>query len=357
MDKRFFLILIFCLIFSCKGQEVKTAKNNMDTIYEKQYKDFSILFVKNSTSENVSWQTIYKNSSNSEVAIFSDQAGKNIGWKFQEEIGESPAQLYTVAGSFFDDKNKLLYVIYNRFGEVVVHQYGMQKNTFVKENEQVLAKYLMSGGFGNVISKSDFIKINEKIYFILSVGQSGVKNPTRMYSFVSGNLKSLQKIQFENPQKIIKASYINDFGKSFYEQEKEDTNQNKEIFNLIKNNITKDVFFVEMPLNKEKYDLKSSELHDFGIVGYDLFVKINPSGNNELQSENIKKHTYYIQDALYGKDKSLKSNMHSLDYLYDNGQENMLYFFVEENKVLEIVRCNNYSNEWLFGKNTSTSVK
>lgn len=359
MNKKFFLIFFICLIYSCRGQEIKTANdNNMDTIYEKQYKNFSILFVKNSTKENVVWKTIYKSNSTPEVAIFSDKAEKNKSWNFQEERGESPADLYTVAGTFFDDKNKLLYIIYNRFGEVTIHQYALEKNIFVKENEHVLAKYLMSGGFGNVISKSDFIKIKEKIYFIFSVGQSGVKNPTQMYSFETGDLKSLNKIEFNSLKKIVKASYINDFGKSLYEQEKDNLTQNKEVLNLIKNNISKDLFFVEMPLDKEKYEVKSSELHDFGIEGFSLFINKSSSDNKDnIKTESVKKYSLYIKDILYGNEKSDKSNIQPLGYLYDSGQENMLYFFIEENKNLEIVRFNNYSSEWLFGKFSVLSAK
>lgn len=352
MKKRFFLIyltVVNFLLYSCNGQVINQSNQKKMEIYEKQFDGFSIQFIRIISNEKIDWKTIYKKN-NEEKIIYADMAIKNIGWKIQEERGESPIDLYNIAGTFYDDRNKSLYVIYNRFGEVLLHKYILEKDSFIKKEDKILMKYLMSGGFGKVINDADITKIKDKIYFILAIGQSGIKNPSQMFVINNNSLNMISKIEFENPIKIIKSVYINEFGVSVYNQEKTNPNK-KEVTDLLKDNMEKKYFFIDMPVNKEQYEIKASELHDYGISNFKLFLKENSENAVDIDSDKIKKANTYINEA------SKNENQKIISYLFDKSQENILYFLVDENNIIKIVRFNNYNSDWLFGNYKETIVK
>ncbi|MDR2235555.1 MAG: hypothetical protein LBE92_05490 [Chryseobacterium sp.] len=319
----------------------------MEIIYEKPLGDFSIRLVRNVTADKVDWETLYIKNDTKKI-ISNDKAEKNAGWKLQEERGESPVDLYNIAGTFYDRKDKSLYLICNRFGEVILNKYAFEKDTFVKKEAKVLAKYLVSGGFGKAINTADIIKVKDKIYFTLTVGQSGIKKPTQVFTFNPASLNSLKKIEFSTPSKTVKTVYINEFGTSIYEQEK-DNAEKKEIITLLKNNLNRQYFFISMPGDSEQYEAKSAELHDYGIASYNLFLKEDSEGKAEPDPEKMEKAGTYINEMLKSIHPGDNKNRTLAGYLYDNAQENILYFLTEENGIIEIIRYNNYTGDWLLG--------
>lgn len=334
------LLHLLILFSSCKGQNNNQLhlNNKMETIYAKQIENFTIEFLRNNESNRISWETVFVKNETRKI-IFSDKTEKNIGWKSQEERGESPLGLYNVAGSYYDNTKQMLYIIYNRFGDVFIHKYHLENDTFSKKAEKKIANYVMSGGFGNLINTADFLEIKDKIYFILTVGQSSIKNPTQLFVLDSNSLESMKKIKFSLPEKIIKTLFVNEFGKSFFEQEKENINDKNETLVLVRENVNKKFFFIDMPLDKEKYDARTSELHDYGISNFNLFLKDN-SQTNQIDKNKIKSINNYFSEAL-------NSSINVLGYLFDEGQENTIYFFGEEKRIFKIYRFNSYTSELL----------
>lgn len=346
MKKQVITLLLFTFLFSsCKGQDKPQINQpEMKTIYEQKFDDISLQFIRNNTNETISWETqiTEKGTTNS---ILLDEIKKNDAWKFQEKIDESPIDLYNIGGAYFNQNDSSLVVLYSRFGDVFINKYSKNNGKFKKVEQKGISKYVMSGGFGKAIINAEFIKIKDYIYFYATVGQTGIKNPTQLFVIKSSSLKTLKKIEFNPPTKIVKTVYLNDFGVSIYHQEKQKKSKNN-LLPLLSKNMGKDFFYVDMPVKNEEKENMNSQLHNSGIEKYSLFM----NENNVIDSVKLQKSSQFLNDAI-------NSKVLILGHLTDLGQEKIIYFFTEESEEdLKIIRFDNYTSEWLFANYLEKNV-
>ena len=130
MKKIIYLTAIIFAFASFKGNELMSQKSNinqklknktMEIIYEQQHGNLHITFHRNNTADKIEWKTLVTNKKGDTILLHTDSSEKNIAWKHQETIGESPTSLYNISGSYLDENS--LYIIYNRFGELFISKY------------------------------------------------------------------------------------------------------------------------------------------------------------------------------------------------------------------------------------------
>lgn len=310
-------------------------------------------------------ETILTNGDGKKLTLHSDSIEKNLAWQHYESVGESPIDLYNIAGSYSDGKN--LYVIYNRFGQVFIVKYTLEEAEKFKKEEKTLLRFSASGSFGHMVNQARFIKIRNDVYFSLYTGQSFMGTQTNIFR-LNPIAYSIKKINFKEKSIPIKVISVDNFGKIEYEQTKrkieyyENLSASEKIkkksiapteneikhLNIIKEYLEKPFYFKLMDINEEKYKEENTYLRNAGMTDYRLFGVSEDL--HKIDEAKIKHAEKYIKEALtVCKEKDVNS-IKLLDFIYDPGQENMIYFFYQKNtKKVEIIRYNNYNNEWLIG--------
>ena len=360
---RYFLsiTLFFIFIISCYSQSIPIT----DTIYEQQHNQINLRFTRTSTNTGIEWKTILTNRDGKELTLHSDSIEKNLVWEHYESVGESPIDLYNIAGSYSDGKN--LYVIYNRFGQVFIVKYTLEEAEKLKKEEKTLLRFSASGSFGHMVNQARFIKIYGNIYFSLYTGHSFTGTRTNIFRLnpITYNIKQIYFKENPVPVKVIS---VDNFGKVEYEQTKRkieyyenlnasEKTKNKSIapteneikrLNTIEQYLEKPFCFKVMDINEEKYKEENINLQNTGITDYPLFGKIEDS--HKIDKAKIKYAEQYIKEVLAVCKEKDANKIQLLDFIYDSGQENIIYFFCQKNtKKVEIIRYNNYNNEWLLG--------
>ena len=378
---KFFLILLATFFFfNCSGQHKKANSNStktdnkMEIIYTKKFDEVLLTFIRSIDDKKIEWKTILKNKNGKEILLDSKQIEKNIGWNFQEKRGESPIDLYNISNSYLESSN--LYIISNYFGEIALTKFTFLNGDSFKKEEKILDKYLVSAGFGNMVNRCDIKKTEENLYFNLSSGQSGTGAKDNFYNVNLSNFVP-KRINFSGYTKKVKAFQIDEFGKKKYEQEKEIIdNYNKmsteekskhiapskneiELNNIVGNYLKNSFNYIY--IDDESKLKKLEEITN--IKNYSLFLKvygdIGYSDNEKIIDEGkIKKAAKHIEDALlvsgnYKKGDQIKL----LDYIYDSGQKNMIYFLYKHKLKISIILFDNYNSEWLIGDYQEEEIK
>ena len=397
------IIILFSLVFlSCKGQTINNSSTQkhpanslkitstiMDTIYKQQFNQIVLNLVRVSNDPKITWEAILINKKGQKVILHSESVEKNMGWKSHEEVGESPIDLYNISGSYLDGNN--LYMIYNRFGSVVLVKYHFTEGKNFEKEEKLIDYYLVSGGFGKMINEAQFGKISNELYFNLLVGQDGKGIRQNLYKI---NLISfdVKKIKFDENPKPVKVIRISNFGKIRYEETEitisnynklspEEKEKNKFIaptdeqireFNTLKEYLNDSFYYKEMSIDKRTYEEEKQYLEDIYIEDYPLFAAQENDNdfsgidfaNMEkaeflpIDKNKIKKAENYLKEVLAISIKKGKINKIKLiDYIYQSKEEYNIFFFYKEDQETKIIRYNNYKNEWLIGRYVEEGIK
>ncbi len=379
------LFFSFFLVFYVNAQIDNRMK--FETIYKQQHGNLHLTFDRNNSVDKVEWKTLVTNKKGDTIVLHTDSSEKNIAWKHQETIGESPTSLYNISGSYLDENN--LYIIYNRFGELFISKYTFtEKNSFVKE-EKIIDSYLTSGGFGRMLNKTDFKKIENKLYFNLFAGQQSSQYKQNLYK-MDLNSFLLTRIIFETPKKIFKAVAISEFGIKRYDQlkinietyskmspsEKEKNLFQKpsesqvKSFNLFSKYIDKPFYYYEMSVDKTKKEEVETFLSDNDLEWYPMFslkranVENNSgvSGTYEflpLDENKIKRSEEYLSKLLTEIENSkYKKKVQILGNIYQSNRDYTIFFFYKETAlVTKIIRFQNFENEWIIGDYKEEEIK
>jgi hypothetical protein len=373
MKRSIFILCLSLVLFNCKGQRqnkkeksktvkhavIRTVKQiqKMDTIYKQQHDKQLLTFVRNEDSTKVEWKTIFTNNNGNQITIHKDFIEKNIAWKFQSERNESPIDLYNIAGSFVDAQD--LYVVYNRFGQVFIAKYNLTDPEKFTKEEEILQQEMASGSFGNFVNEAQFRKINSALFFSLYTGQSFTGTKVYIYKLQS-SLKNIKQLAFRTEITKYKTVCVSESGKlgftqngkaiAAYDQlnakEKEasasiaPTKQERVDYELLKKYIDKPFAFVKISNEEEKYKVEEAALENAGLTSYNLFLD---ETKRKIDSKKFKHAEKYINEVLTSD--QTKSTVKILDYIYDNGQENTIYFFCDDGLRLKIIRYKN--DEWL----------
>ena len=334
-----------------------------DTIYQQQHNQISLRFTRTSTNTGIEWKTILTNRDGKELTLHSDSIEKNLVWEHYESVGESPIDLYNISGSHLDGKN--LYIIYNRFGQVFITTYIFLEGEKFEKEEKIIQNSSSSGSFGNMSNQAQFRKIYGNIYFSLYTGHSFTGTRTNIFRLnpITYNIKQIYFKENPVPVKVIS---VDNFGKIEYEQTKRkieyyenlsasEKTKNKSIapteneikrLNTIEQYLEKPFYFKVMDINEEKYKEENTNLQNTGITDYPLFGKIEDS--HKIDEAKIKYAEQYIKEVLAVYKEKDANKIQLLDFIYDSGQKNIIYFFYQKNtKEVKIIRYDNYKNEWL----------
>ena len=366
------VLLISSFFFTILGNAQTASK--MDTIYKQKLNELILTFVRTSDDSKVEWKTILKNKSGKEIILHSDSLVKDMGWKYKESVSESPINLYNISSSYLENSN--LYIIYNRFGEISLNKFTFLVGDKFDKEEKILDKYLVSGGFGNMVNQCEIKEISGDLYFTLSTGQTGTGAKDDFYKF---NLLDFipKSISFSNYSKKIKTFRISEFGKKKYEQYKSVIdNYNRMSPQEKKSNVapTKDEIdannFTAKYLNnafnylyiKDENELKKlEEITD--IENYPLFLKVyGDKGYSDevriIDENKIRNAEQYIKEAIIISGNYQKGEQITLlDYIYDSGQKNRIYFFYRHKLGVNIIIFDNYDSEWLLGNYKEQDIK
>ena len=207
-----FAVLHFSF-FVCQGQ----VFSDSDTIYQQQHNQINLRFTRTSTNTGIEWKTILINRDGKELILNSDSIEKNLAWEHYESVGESPIDLYNIAGSYSDGKN--LHVIYNRFGRVFIVKYTLEEAEKFKKEEKTLLRFSASGSFGHMVNQARFIKIRNDVYFSLYTGQSFTGTQTNIFRLNPLSYE-IKQIHFQEKPASVKVIHISESGKLRYEQTK-----------------------------------------------------------------------------------------------------------------------------------------
>jgi hypothetical protein len=364
MEKIYIILISIIIIGSCKAQKIE--HNNfrklsmMDTVYNQQHNQLRLTFVRESDKGKIKWKSIVKDKNGEELIVYSDSIEKNMGWEYQESIGESPADLYNIAGSYLEGDN--LYVTYNRFGEVFIIKYSFTEDRNFTKQEKLIEKFLVSAGFGDMVNKAQFIKIDDYIYMILNAFQSGSRRNSKIFKIDQNSLSEIKIVIFSEKQDVIQVCSVSNFGKSYYQQIKDkiseynkskDTDREKlkptkteyDFFEQVKDKINKNLFYIKRSGNGD------NEL-PFGIEEHTLFL----SDNKTLDYSQMENADKYIKEVLSFDNKNY-SEIQTRGYIHVNSQEKYVCFFYTENTSIKIIKYDLYNSEWVIGDYKEEEVK
>jgi hypothetical protein len=381
---RFFFNILLSLCFfisSCNGQKLNDNKittpvnsskkaisplKKMDTIYKQQHDALVLSLVMDSTSSIVTWKTILTKESGNEIVLDTNTIEKSAAWKVQENIGESPIGLYNIASSYL--KGAHLYIINNSFGEVFVKKYTLLENDKFSVQNKGITEYLTSGGFGSMVNTAQFKNVNDDLYFLITAGQSFTGSKTNLYKINTTSF-TIKKIKFAESIQRIKTFTISESAKLTYNQIKIKvdyyngltTSQKKENellaptpkelkdFEVLKEyiNSTNLYHLKTMSSQQDLYEQQETDLSNLGFSNFPLFT----DDEKNIKNDDLNKFVGYITE-LFKKEDSKKEirNIKMLNYIFSKEQDNKIYFFFENQAVMEIIRYDNYTSEWLISR-------
>jgi hypothetical protein len=381
--KFFFNILLslYFFISSCNGQKLNDNKittpvtsnkkaipqlKKMDTIYKQQHDALVLSLVMDSTSSVVTWKTILSSAMGNEIVLDTSTIEKSAAWKAQENVGESPVGLYNIASSYL--KGEHLYIIYNRFGEVFVKKYTLLENDKFSVQNKEITEYLTSGGFGSMVNTAQFKKVNDDLYFLITAGQSFTGSKTNLYK-INTTLFTIKKIKFAESIQRIKTFTISESAKLTHNQIKTKvdyyngltTSQKKENellapttkelkdFEVLKEyvNSTNPYHLKTMSSQQDLYEQQETDLSNLGFSNFPLFT----DDEKNIKNDDLNKFVGYVTE-LFKKEDTKKEirNVKMLNYIFSKEQDNKIYFFFENQAVMEIIRYDNYTSEWLISR-------
>ncbi len=381
--KFFFNILLslYFFISSCNSQKLNDNKittpvnsnkkaiphlKKMDTIYKQQHDASLLSLVMDSTSSVVTWKTILTTASGNEIVLDTNTIEKSIAWKTQENIGESPVGLYNIASSYL--KGEHLYIIYNRFGEVFVKKYTLLENDKFSVQNKEITEYLTSGGFGSMVNTAQFKTVNDDLYFLITAGQSFTGSKTNLYKINTTSF-TIKKIKFAESVQRIKTFTISESAKLTYNQIKTKvdyyngltTTQKKENellaptpkelkdFEVLKEyvNSANPYHLKTMSSQQDLYEQQEADLTNLGFSNFSLFT----DDEKNIKNDDLNKFVGYVTE-LFKKEDTKKEirNVKMLNYIFSKEQDNKIYFFFENQAVMEIIRYDNYTSEWLISR-------
>ncbi len=382
MKKCIFLLCLSLLLLNCVGQKQnkkgksQNAKHavtrivkqiqKMDTIYKQQHDQLLLTFIRKEDSTKVEWKAVSTNANGSETIIHTDFVEKNIAWKFQSERSESPIDLYNIAGSFLDAQD--LYVVYNRFGHVFIVKYNLINTGKFTKEEEIIQEQMASGSFGNFVNQAQFRKINSVLFFTLYTGQSFTGTTIYLYKLQS-SLKNIKQLSFRKETTRLKTMCISESGKLGFVQtgkaianfdrldaKEKEANQSiapskreRADYELLKAYIDKPFEFIKMSNDEEKFKAEELALENAGLTSYNLFLD-EPKKN--IDPKKFKQAEKFINEAL--AITGTKEQIKLLDYIYDNGQENTIYFFCDDGLRIKIIRYKN--DEWLISNYDENNI-
>lgn len=373
------VIIIFNFFFlfaSCQNKPGKFTQlqkhSNMDIIYEQRLTNLTLRFLREMDSTKCRWKTTITNKSGKELLIETDSLEKSFAWLHQEAVGESPVNLYNITTAIHNDDD--LYIVYNRFGEVVLVKYTFTDGKSFSKKRKIIKGYMASGGFGSMINFGEFKTIEKDIYLYILVGQSFSGAYPHLYK-IDHSLFTVHEIQFDDNIPPIKTVTVSEFSKGWMVQEErqieewnkmtpkerernqymEVPEEEKQKIARLKERLQEKFSYYKLSADEEKRRDEETDISNEGLDNYQIF-KNDHSFNNAptyikevLEVNNQKKITEGIKVLGYIQGKIMEGPIRS-----DLDDHTIYFFYQEESRSLGKIKIIRYDNHpmvctWFIG--------